>query len=199
MKTKTLAAILLLQSTFAFSQSVTKADAYQSAPPAYEVQQAFEVESLFPMFFTGGYHFCAAYRYEDFRIRVSVINGGSYDAEPAGLANAKGEFKRYYKPSPGIFLGYNVWKNLEIYTFIEGHTFQIEQKSTGAKQDIQSLDFGGGVSYQYFIGRSFYIQPGYHIYLRERKTMQFGTTTYRISGVDLAPVIRIGFRLWDKY
>jgi hypothetical protein len=161
------------------------------------VLQAFEFESLFPMFISGGYHFCVAYRYEQFRVRVSVINGGSYDAEPAGSPNAKGDFKRYYNTSPGLFLGFNVWKGLEVYTFLEGHTFTIEQRSTGSKQDLRSLDFGGGVSYQFFIGRMFYIQPGAHVYLRERKTIQFPDQTYRIPGVDIAPVIRIGVRLWE--
>ena len=164
--------------------------------PAHPLQ-AFEVESLFPMFFSGGYHACVAYRYEQFRVRVSVINGGTYDAEPAGTPHAEGEFTRYYTTSPGLFLGYNVWKGLEVYTFLEGHTFSIEERSTGKKQDVRSLDLGGGVSYQFFIGSALYIQPGAHIYLRERKTVQFADRTYRIPGVDIAPVIRIGVRLWE--
>jgi hypothetical protein len=159
--------------------------------------QAVEFESLFPMFFSGGYHFCFAYRYDRFRVRLSVINGGSYDAEPAGQPNAKGAFQRYYKTSPGLFLGYNVWHGLEVYTFFEGHTFNIEQRSTGATQNLRSLDFGGGVSYQFFIGRVLYIQLGAHVYLRERKTLQFADQTYRIPGIDVAPVIRIGVRLWE--
>jgi len=165
----------------------------------YEVKQAFEVESLVPMFLTGGYHFAVCYRYDKFRFRVSVINGGDYDAEPAGLKNYKDDFKRYYQPSPGFFLGYNVWKNLEVYTFLELHTFEIEQKSSGLKKDIHSTDFGGGVSYQFFIGKRLYLQPGLHLYLRSDKSVQFNQTTYNIPNVDFAPVFRVGYRLWSKY
>lgn len=165
----------------------------------YEVKQAFEVESLVPMFLTGGYHFAVCYRYDKFRFRASVINGGNYDAEPAGLINSKPDFKRYYQPSPGFFLGYNVWKNLEVYTFLELHTFEIEQKSSGLKKDIHSTDFGGGVSYQFFVGKRLYLQPGLHLYLRSDKSAQFNQTTYNIPNVDFAPVFRIGYRLWSKY
>ena len=199
---KSFVTIMLLQVPIAFSQSAGEgATQYpsQALPPTYDVKQAFEIESLFPMFITGGYHFCVGYRYEQFRIRVSVINGGTYNAEPEGLSNSSGDFKRYYKTSPGVFLGYNIWKNLELYTWLEGHTFQIEQKTTGRKQDLKSLDFGGGVSYQFFIGRVFYIQPGVHVYLRERKTLDFSTQTYQIPGVDISPVLRVGVRLWELY
>jgi len=165
----------------------------------YEVKQAFEVESLVPMFLTGGYHFAVCYRYDKFRFRASVINGGDYDAEPAGLTNSKSNFKRYYQPSPGFFLGYNVWKNLEVYTFLELHTFEIEQKSSGLRKDIHSTDFGGGVSYQFFIGKRLYLQPGLHLYLRSDKSAQFNQTTYNIPNVDFAPVFRVGYRLWSKY
>jgi len=33
-------------------------------PPNYQVKQALEVESLVPMFLTGGYHFTVGYRYK---------------------------------------------------------------------------------------------------------------------------------------
>ncbi len=167
-------------------------------PRNYEVKQAFEVESLFPMFLTGGYHVGLGYRYNKFRVRLSVINGGTYDAEPAGTKNSSPEFKRYYKTSPGLFLGYNVWKNLEVYSYLELHTFEIEQKSTGLKRDIPSTDIGGGISYQFFFGRHIYLQPGFHIYLRSNNSADFNGTTYNIPNVDIAPVIRIGYRLWSK-
>lgn len=165
----------------------------------YEVKQAFEVESLVPMFLTGGYHFAVCYRYDKFRFRTSVINGGNYDAEPAGLTNSKADFKRYYQPSPGFFLGYNIWRNLELYTFLELHTFEIEQKSSGLKKDIHSTDFGGGISYQFFIGKRLYLQPGLHLYLRSDKSAQFQQTTYHIPNADFAPVFRVGYRLWSKF
>jgi len=172
---------------------------WKPIPRNFEVKQAIEVESLFPMFLTGGYHVGLGYRYEKFRIRLSVINGGSYDCEPAGTKNSSPEYKRYYKTSPGLFLGYNVGKNLELYAYLELHTFEIEQKNSGLKKDIHSTDIGGGISYQFFIGRHFYIQPGFHIYLRGDNSTDFNGTVYNIPNADLAPVIRIGYRLWSKF
>lgn len=168
-------------------------------PRNYEVKQALEVESLVPMFFTGGYHFALGYRYDKFRVRVSIINGGTYDAEPAGLNNSSDDFKRYYTTSPGVFLGYNVWKNLEVYTYLEFHTFKITQKSTGIQQNVRSTDTGLGVSYQFFIGRCFYIQPGMHLYLRSDKSVNFSDVQYHIPNADISPVVRVGARLWKKY
>lgn len=165
---------------------------------SYEVKSAIEVESLVPMFLTGGYHFAVGYRYERFRVRVSIINGGTYDAEKAGVNNPSAGFHRYYKTSPGIFLGYNVWRNLELYTYLESHTFDIEQKSTSIHKDLHSTDSGLGISYQFFAGRYFYIQPGMHVYVRGNKSLDFGDVRYSISTVDLSPVIRLGVRLWSQ-
>jgi len=164
---------------------------------SYEVKSAIEVESLVPMFLSGGYHFAVGYRYERFRVRVSIINGGSYNAE-TGVNNSSAEFKRFYRTSPGLFLGYNVWRNLELYTYLESHTFDIEQKSTGIHKDIHTTDTGLGLSYQFFIGRYFYVQPGMHVYVRGDKSIDFGDVNYSISNVDLSPVIRLGVRLWSK-
>jgi len=200
MKKLFMAIIFIILTTNIYAQSdSSKGTFFCPIPPNYDVKQSLEVESLFPMFFSGGYHLGIGYRYEKFRVRVSVINGGSYDAEPAGTTNSSNEFKRYYKTSPGIFLGYNVWRNLEIYTYLELHTFEIEQKSSGLKRDIHSTDFGGGLSYQFFIGRHLYIQPGVHIYLREDNSTNFNGTVYNIPNVDLAPVIRIGYRFWSAF
>jgi hypothetical protein len=196
--------ILIAATLFAATNLLAQSDTttgtfWRPTPRNYEVKQAFEFESLVPMFFTGGYHFAVCYRYDKFRFRASVINGGTYDAEPAGLTNSSPAFKRYYKTSPGFFLGYNVWKNLEVYTFLELHTFEIEQASTGLKDDIHSTDFGGGVSYQFFIGKSFYIQPGLHLYLRGDNSLDFEGVTYNIPNADFAPVLRLGYRIWKKY
>jgi hypothetical protein len=201
MKTKFLliAAFVLLATSIQAQSDSAKGTFFRPVPRNYEAKQALEVESLFPMFMTGGYHLGLGYRYDKFRFRVSVINGGTYDAEPAGTKNSSPEFKRYYKTSPGLFLGYNVWKNLEVYSYLELHTFEIEQKSTGLKRDIHSTDIGGGVSYQFFFGRHIYLQPGFHIYLRGDNSADFAGTVYSIPNVDLAPVIRIGYRFWTKY
>ena len=168
-------------------------------PRNYDVKQAFEIESLVPMFLFGGYHYAVGYRYEKFRVRLSVINGGTYNAETVGINNSSPAFKRFYNTSPGIFIGYNVWKNLDVYTYLESHTFGIQQQSTGTTIDIKSIDTGLGVSYQFFIGRVFYIQPGVHLYLRSSKSAQFGDVTYNISNADISPILRLGVRLWRKY
>ncbi len=168
-------------------------------PRNYAVKQALEVESLVPMFLFGGYHFAVGYRYKKFRVRASVINGGTYNAETVGLNNSSPAFKRFYNTSPGIFLGYNVWKNLEVYTYLESHTFGIQQQSTGITKNIKSIDTGLGVSYQFFIGRVFYVQPGVHLYLRRNNSADFGDVQYHIPNADVSPVIRIGARLWQNY
>ena len=170
----------------------------QESNPQKVTKQALEVESLFPMYFTGGFHIGVGYRYNDFRIRLSVINGGSYNTETAGLNNSSDNFKRYYKTSPGIFIGYNVWKELELYAYTEFHTFEIEQKSTGIKKDLHSVDFGGGIGYLFFIWKGIYLQPAFHIYLRKDKSLSFNEETYTIPSVDLSPVIRLGYRIWSK-
>lgn len=191
---------LLLSVLQSIGQSQPSACTFWTPSPRnYEVKEAWEVESLFPMFLSGGYHVGLGYRYNHFRFRVSVINGGSYDAEPAGVNNSKQDFKRYYKTSPGFFVGYNIWRNLELYTYLELHTFEIEQKSSGISQNIHSTDFGGGLSYQLFLGRHVYLQPGMHIYLRASQSASFNGDIYHIPNVDLSPVIRIGYRFWSKY
>ncbi|MFZ4401394.1 MAG: hypothetical protein ACOYO1_15270 [Bacteroidales bacterium] len=201
MKTKfyLVAAMIMIATSIQAQSDSTKCIFFKPIPPNYKIKHAFEVESLFPMFITGGYHLGLGYRYDKFRFRVSVINGGTYDAEPAGTKNSSPDFKRYYKTSPGFFLGYNVWRNLEVYSFLELHTFEIEQVSTGLKRDIHSTDFGGGISYQFFFGRHIYLQPGFHIYLRSDNSADFNGNIYNIPNVDLAPVIRIGYRFWSKY
>ena len=68
---------------------------WKPIPRNYEVEQAFEVESLVPMFFTGGYHFAVCYRYNKFRFRASVINGGTYNAD----TQATGDVDEGYKLS----------------------------------------------------------------------------------------------------
>jgi hypothetical protein len=201
MKTKffLFVAFIVFATTIQAQSDSTQRTFLKPHPRNYEAKQAFEVESLFPMFLSGGYHVGLGYRYNNFRVRVSVINGGSYDAEPAGTVNSSPDFKRYYKTSPGLFLGYNVWRNLEVYTYLELHTFEIEQASTGLTRDIHSTDIGGGISYQFFIGRHFYLQPGMHIYLRDDNSADFNGTIYNIPNVDIAPVIRVGYRIWSKY
>lgn len=180
------------------AQKISQNEDSEKGKHVHEINQAFEIESLVPLFLTGGYHAAIGYRYQKWRIRASIINGGKYNAESVGINNSSDNFKRYYKTSPGVFLGYNVWKDLDIYGFLESHTFEIEQKNTGIKKDIHSMDFGGGVGYQFFIGRHFYLQPAIHIYLRTNKSLDFNGITYNIPNVDISPVFRVGYRLWSK-
>lgn len=187
--------ILMTVSSNLFSQhSVNN----ESKPYSDNVDRAVEVESLFPMFLTGGFHVAAGYRYKKIRVRASVINGGNYNAEKAGINNSSDDFKRRYKTSPGIFLGYAVWKNLEVYTFAEFHTFEIAQRSTGSRKDMHSTDLGGGIGYQFFVWKGAYVQPAVHFYFRKSKSLDFDNAVYTIPRVDFSPVIRIGYRLWSR-
>lgn len=191
---------LSLLPAISVAQSDSIGTFWKPSPRNYQVKQAFEVESLFPMFLYGGFHFGVGYRYERFRIRLSVINGGTYNADTQSIDGSIEGYKRYYTTSPGIFLGFFVWKNLDIYGYYEWHTFEIEQTSTGELSEIPSHDFGIGVSYQFFIGRTFYIQPGIHSYLRAEQSITFDNNqTYTIPTFELSAVLRIGVRLWKKF
>ena len=63
------------------------------------------------------------------------------------------------------------------------------------KKDLKSVDTGLGISYQFFVGKYFYVQPGLHLYLRRNNGVYFGNATYHIPNADVSPVIRIGARL----
>ena len=137
-------AMVFVATTISAQSDSTGGTFWKPNPRNYEVKQAFEVESLVPMFFTGGYHIGIGYRYDKFRVRVSVINGGSYNADNQAVGETDEGYKRYYTTSPGFFLGYNMPKNLEVYGYYERHTFDIEQMETGEKQNLPSNDFGIG-------------------------------------------------------
>jgi len=173
---------------------------WKPEPRNYEVKHALEVESLVPVFFFGGYHFGIGYRYRKFRLRVSVINGGSYNVDAQAVSGTVYGYERHYTTSPGLFVGYNVWKNLEVYGYYELHDFEIEQLATDERKIITSSDVGIGIGYQFFIGRTFYIQPGIHSYFRAKNHADFSNgQTYSIPTFELSPVVRIGARLWKKF
>jgi hypothetical protein len=75
------------------AQNTTTGTFWHPVPKNYEVKHALEIESLVPMFLTGGYHVALGYRYKKFRLRASVINGGTYNAETAGINNNSDNFK----------------------------------------------------------------------------------------------------------
>ena len=157
-------AIACLASTISAQSDSTGGNFWKPNPGNYEVKQAFEVESLVPMFFTGGFHFAVGYRYLKLRVRVSVINGGSYNVDNQAVGKTDEGYRRYYTTSPGFFLGYNVWKNLEVYGYYERHTFEIEQIETGEKQDLPSNDFGLGSQLPVFY-RPYFLYTARYSYL----------------------------------
>ena len=143
------------------------------------------------MFLYEGWHVGVGYRHDKFRLRVSVINGGDYNADAQSIDGEIEGYKRYYNTSPGIFLGYNIWKNLELYGYYERHTFEIEQLSSSEIRKISSNDIGIGISYQFFFGRTFYVQPGIHSYLRAEETVAYSNNesytipTFRITSYNV--------------
>jgi hypothetical protein len=136
------------------------------------------------------------YRLQKFRFRASIIDAGTFNSEPSN-----DKFDRFETQGTfGLFAGYNVWKNLETYVFVDRQVFDITQKSNLEKKQINSVSPGIGISYQFFIGRYFYIQPGLHLYVRAGQDVQFmDGTTYSISTTDFVPVIRFGIRPWKKF
>jgi hypothetical protein len=166
-----------------------------SAEEARTTNHYIEVESLVPMFFYNGYHAAIGYRLNDFRIRASVLYGGTYDAEPAGISNSKDQFSRYYDHgSWGVFFGYFVWRNLEFYAFAEHHEWKIKNKEDSATASMRTYDVGPGIGYQFFVQDHFYIQPAYHVYFRKRETIVVGNKDYTIPAIDQSVVLRLGYR-----
>jgi len=107
---KIIFAAIFLCGHFAVNAQSNEGTFWNPNPPNYDVKHAFEIESIVPLFFYGGCHFAVGYRYEKFRVRFSVIDGGTFDVEGFGLNNSSPEFRRYYKPGTGIFLGYKFGK-----------------------------------------------------------------------------------------
>jgi len=195
-----LASICLSAPHSLVAQTDSEETFWKPNPRNYEVNQAIEIESLFPMYLYGGWHIGVGYRYEKFRFRVSVINGGEYNADSQSANGEIEGYERYYTTSPGFFFGYNVWKNLELYGYYERHAFDIKQLSSNEMGEIVSNDFGIGLSYQFFIGKTFYIQPGVHTYFRPEESITFNNGGhYTIPTFELTPIIRVGARLWKKH
>ena len=57
------AAFAILATTIQGQPDSTKGTFFYPIPRCYEAKQAFEAESLFPMFIAGGYHVGLGYRY----------------------------------------------------------------------------------------------------------------------------------------
>ncbi|MAX80699.1 MAG: hypothetical protein CL843_11070 [Crocinitomicaceae bacterium] len=192
--------VLAIGTLYTSAQTVNNGTFWKPLPPNYEVKHAVEAESLFPMFLYGGFHFGVGYRYKKLRVRFSIINGGNYNVDGQASDGGTAGFERYYTTSPGYFIGYNVWKNLELYGYYESHTFQIKHKASGATKELFSNDFGIGLSYQFFFGRGFYLQPGVHTYFRKEASLDFSNgDQYTIPTFELTPVVRVGYRFFKRF
>jgi hypothetical protein len=178
------------------AQTDFKGTFWKPSPKNYEVKQAFEIEAVPFVYLSQGYHISLGYRVQKFRFRASLIDAGTFNSE-----NKNDNFERYEtKGTFGFFAGYNVWKNLEMYVFVDKQVFDIKQKSTSETRQINSVSPGIGISYQFFIGRYFYIQPGLHLYLRGSQDVKFTDgVSYTLSPVDFFPVVRFGVRPWKKF
>ena len=167
-------------------------------PPASPT--AIEIESLVPMFFYGGYHAAVAFRFDRFRVRASIINSGSYDAEPAGLVNSSPHFSRYYdNGSCGVFFDYfpfsdPLFGGLHVYAFFESHQWRIVNNDTKQSAAMHTFDVGPGLGYQLLFWNLLYIQPGIHFYFRSAPPIDVGGEQYTIPSIDFSPVLRIGVR-----
>jgi hypothetical protein len=58
---------------------------WKPVPRNYMVKSAIEIESLVPMFITGGYHVALGYRYKKIRIRASIINGATMQKQQESI------------------------------------------------------------------------------------------------------------------
>jgi hypothetical protein len=66
------------------------------------------------------------YRLQKFRFSASIIDAGAFNSEASN-----DEFERFESMGTfGLFAGYNVWKNLEMYVFVDRQVFDIKQKSS---------------------------------------------------------------------
>lgn len=169
---------------------------FKPARPHYQVQQALEVESVPFVFFSQGYHVAVGYRYERFRVRLSTIDAGTFSSEPSQPE----AFRRVEGPgSLGLFVGYNAWKNLDVYGILERQNFRVSQQATGERARLPTATYGLGVGYQFFLGRTFYVQPGVHLYTRAEKAHTFGNgAAYSLATAEVLPVVRLGIRLWRQ-
>ena len=179
-----------------FAQTDSISTFWKPSPKNYEVKKAIEIEAVPFVYFSKGYHVSVGYRYNKFRFRASVINAGTFNSE-----TKNDQFERFEtKGTFGFFAGYNVWKNLETYLFVDRQVFDIKQKSSSEIKQVNSVTPGLGIGYQFFIGRYFYIQPAMHLYVRNSRDVKFsGNTTYSLPSTDFTPIIRLGVRPWKRF
>lgn len=191
----TLAFSLLVFTTIS-AQTHSTSTFWKPSPRNYEVKHAVEIEAMPFVYLSSGYHIAVGYRCKKFRFRASTIDVGTFSLE-----TQNDQFERFEtKGSFGFFAGYNVWKNLETYVFMDRQLFDIKQKSTSETKRLNAVTGGLGIGYQFFIGRYFYLQPALHLYARGGQDVQFSdNTNYSLPSLEFTPVIRLGIRPWKKF
>lgn len=196
MKEITIAILLVVLAEQLFAQTEAGGTFWKPNPRNYDVKHAAEIEVVPLVYLSSGYHVSLGYRYKKFRFRVSVIDAGTNNFESSGS-----DFERFETAgSAGIFMGYNVWKNLETYAFLDRQVFDIKQKSTQEVSRLNTITPGLGIGYQFFIGRYFYLQPALHLYLYGDQSVTFSDNSiYSMSAAEIIPVIRVGVRPWKKF
>lgn len=159
------------------------------------------VESIVPLYFTKGYHVALGFRYKFFRVRTSVIYGGTYDAERSGINDSADSFKRHYDYGGwGFFFGFfpftQRWLDgFHVYVFFEHHRWKIVNKANDQTAKLDSFDMGPGIGYQLVMFNYFYLQPAFHFYMRKGQTTLVGGQPYSLPRFDCTAVLRLGIRL----
>jgi hypothetical protein len=144
MKTISVLGLFLLFSATLLAQKESSGTFWKPSPANYEVKRALEIEVLPFVYLSQGYHVAVGYRLQKFRFRASIIDAGTFNSE-----NSNDKFERFEtKGTFGIFAGYNIWKNLETYVFVDRQVFDIKQKTTYETKQLTSVTPGLGISYQ---------------------------------------------------
>ncbi len=155
----------------------------------------FEIEGIPFAYIYDGYHISLGISNNEYRVRLSCLKIGSYDIEENSAVNGSKNFERYYDHgSYGLFLGYYIYQGFHIYGFIESHNWKIKNTNTNESSNMKTIDIGPGIGYQFFINKSLYIQPAYHIYFRKRKKTTISNEEYKIPNIDRSFILRIGYR-----
>ena len=160
----------------------------------YATKLDLEVESMPLMFASGGYHlgFGAVYKY--FRVNMTAVNAGDFDEDTGSLINADDDKTERSEKGFGIFAGYYIWKNLELFGLLESVDYKITHTASGEVQNIETVFPGIGVLYQFFIYKSLYVNPTIHYYIRSEKQITFSDGHKYTLKQDVLPLFRIGWR-----
>ncbi len=149
----------------------------------------YEIESLFPMYFYDGYHLAVGIRINDFRYRISCIDGGDYNYEPNN-----DQFERNLGRGCGVFAGYFLDSHWHIYLFLEKQYYTVTKRDSNVSENFDVIDVGPGIGYQYFFSKKIYIQPAIHLYWRNSENKSIDGSDYVLREYDVSPVVRVGYQ-----